>query len=173
MLRRILFITLSYKFLLLVFLLQLATFAPCCSLEGEKCRGTTFNQIFCCCLNCTAWFIVLWFKYLHKSFLLHHIPILKIKIKWNQLHAVSRTQQGRQREPSVKTLPLSTFCRILEALRVEWQNSTPRLTSTPERRNGNIKLSKYFISSSGDRTYNHFTEDFFQKSFWKVLVLLV
>ena len=31
------------------------------------------------------------------------------KKKLNQLHAVSRTQQGRQREPSVKTLrsPLS------------------------------------------------------------------
>ena len=70
----------------------------------------------------------------------------------NQLHAVSRTQQGRQRELSVKTLP--TFCRILEALRVEWQNSTSRLTSTPERRKGNINLSKYFISSSGDRTHN-------------------
>ena len=26
------------------------------------------------------------------------------KIKLNHLHAVSRTQQGRQREPSVKTL---------------------------------------------------------------------
>ena len=39
-------------------------------------------------------------------------------------------------------------------LRVEWQNSTPRLASTPERRNGNIHLSKYFISSSGDRTHN-------------------
>ena len=75
-------------------------------------------------------------------------------------------------------------CRILEALRVEWQNSTPRLASTPERtkmeiyflfflasrciphtaasrlsstlerRNGNINLSKYFISSSEDRTHN-------------------
>ena len=44
---------------------------------------------------------------------------------------MSRTQQGRQREP-----PFPTFCRIPEALRVEWQNSTPRLTSTPERRNG-------------------------------------
>ena len=42
---------------------------------------------------------------------------------------------------------------VLEALRVEWQNSTPRLTSTPERRNGNINLNKYFISSSGDRTH--------------------
>ena len=39
-------------------------------------------------------------------------------------------------------------------MRIEWQNSTPRLTSTPERRNGNINLNKYFISSSGDRTHN-------------------
>ena len=36
--------------------------------------------------------------------------------------------------------PFPTFCRILEALRVEWQNSTPRFASrqlvlTPERRN--------------------------------------
>ena len=46
--------------------------------------------------------------------------------------------------------------RILESLRVEWQNSTPRLTSTPrpDRRNGNINLSKYLISSIGDRTHN-------------------
>ena len=44
--------------------------------------------------------------------------------------------------------------RILEVLRVEWQNSTPRVASTPERRNGNINSSKYFISSSGDRTHN-------------------
>ena len=98
-----------------------------------------------------------------------------IKIKLNQLHAVSRTQQGRQRDPSVASEPSvpsepsvasepsepsvqnsaeSGFCRILKALRVEWQNSTPPLTSTPERRCGNINLSKYFISSSGDRTHN-------------------
>ena len=46
---------------------------------------------------------------------------------------------------------------VCVALRVEWQNSTPRLArrSTPERRNGNIILSEYFISSSGDRTHNH------------------
>ena len=50
--------------------------------------------------------------------------------------------------------PFLTFCPILEALLVEWQNSTPHLTSTPERRNGNINLNKYFISSSGDRTHN-------------------
>ena len=42
----------------------------------------------------------------------------------------------------------------LEALRVEWQNSMPQLPSTPEQRNGNINLSKYFISLSGDWTHN-------------------
>ena len=47
-----------------------------------------------------------------------------------------------------------SFCWILKALRVEWQNSTPRLPSTPEQRNENINLSKYFISSSGERTHN-------------------
>ena len=54
----------------------------------------------------------------------------------------------------MKDTPFPTFCRILEALRVKWQNSTPLFTSTPERRNGNIYLCKYFISSSGDRTHN-------------------
>ena len=33
-------------------------------------------------------------------------------------------------------------------------NSTPRFASTPERRNENINVNKYFISSSGDRTHN-------------------
>ena len=36
-----------------------------------------------------------------------------------------------------------TLYRILEALRVERQSSTPRLASKPERRNGNINLNKY------------------------------
>ena len=42
-----------------------------------------------------------------------------------QLHTVSRSQQGRQRELSVKTLRSSTFRRILEALHIVWRNSTP------------------------------------------------
>ena len=29
------------------------------------------------------------------------------------------------------------------------------VASTPEQRNENINVSKYFISSSGDRTHNH------------------
>ena len=41
-----------------------------------------------------------------------------------------------------------------EALRAEWRNSTSRFASTPERRNKNIIVNKYFISSSGDRTHN-------------------
>ena len=54
----------------------------------------------------------------------------------------SRTQQSRQREPSVETLssPLSAEF---------WRHCVMR-----ERRNGNINLTKYFISSSGDRTHN-------------------
>ena len=42
------------------------------------------------------------------------------------------------------------FSPNLEALRVEWRNPTPDFASTPQRRNGNINLNKYFISSSGD-----------------------
>ena len=38
-----------------------------------------------------------------------------------------------------------TFRRVLEALRIEWRNSTPCFASVPERRNENINLSKYFI----------------------------
>ena len=81
---------------------------------------------------------------------------LKISFKkLNQLHAVSRTQTGRQREPSVtdqKTLP--TFLRIREVLRVGFGNSTPRFASTTELRNENIHLNKYFISSNGNRTHH-------------------
>ena len=44
--------------------------------------------------------------------------------------------------------------RILEALLAEWPNSTPRFALRPDRRNGNINLNKYLISSSGDRIHN-------------------
>ena len=43
---------------------------------------------------------------------------------------------------------------VLKALRVWWRNSTPRFAWLPERRNVNIHLNKYFISSSGDRAHN-------------------
>ena len=94
------------------------------------------------------------------SHVLSDVCLSNGEIKLNQLHAVSRTQQGRQREHNVKTLrsPLSTEFWM----RVEWQNSTPRFhqtssffsSSTLERRNRNIHLSKHFISPSADRTHN-------------------
>ena len=71
--------------------------------------------------------------------------------KQNKIYTFWSSQQRRQREPDVKTLPFSTFRWILEALHAAWQrNSTPRFASTPERWNEN----KHFISPSGDRTHN-------------------
>ena len=75
----------------------------------------------------------------------HSILLFKKK---NQLHAVSHTQQGRKREPSVKTLCSPLSAEYWRRVRVEWQNSTLRLISTSERRNGNINLSKYFVQRS-------------------------
>ena len=40
------------------------------------------------------------------------IGIYLLKIKSNRLHAVSRTQQGRQGEPSVKTLRFSLSAKF-------------------------------------------------------------
>ena len=57
------------------------------------------------------------------------------------------------RETSVKTLHFPLSAEILEALRVEWRNSTLRFISIPEPGNENIHLNKYFMSSSGDRTH--------------------
>ena len=55
-----------------------------------------------------------------------------------------------------------------------WRNSTPRFASTPERRNENINLHKYFISTSGDRTQNQciciIVGFFFNYAFkWKII----
>ena len=72
---------------------------------------------------------------------------LKFYIFFYQLHAVSRTQQGKQREPSAKT-----FRSLVSA--EQGKNSAPRFASTPVRKNRNIHFNKYFISSSGDRTHN-------------------
>ena len=71
-----------------------------------------------------------------------------------QLHPVSRTQQGREREPSVKThrSPLSANFWRHCVLSGRIQRRT--FPSTPERRKENINVNKYFISSSGDRTHN-------------------
>ena len=80
--------------------------------------------------------------------------IKKLMFFFYQLHAVSRTQQGRQREPSVKTLRFPLSAKFWRHCVLSGRK--PRLTSTPERKrsDGNINSSKYLISSSGDRTHN-------------------
>ena len=49
-----------------------------------------------------------------------------------------------------------TFRWILEALRVEWRNSTSRFDSTPRKTNDDINYNIYLFSSSRDRIYNTF-----------------
>ena len=68
-----------------------------------------------------------------------------------QLQAVSRTLQVRQREPSVKILrsPLSVEFRKHCVLSGRTQRRACR-----RHQSGIINSSKYFISSSGDRTHN-------------------
>ena len=42
-----------------------------------------------------------------------------------------------------------------QVMRLEWRNSTPRVASTPERRNGNRNLNKYLISYGFTLTICH------------------
>ena len=71
----------------------------------------------------------------------------------NQLHAVSSTQLGRQRELSVKILrsPLSAKFRRHCVLRGGTRHSAFSRHQGDEMK---MNVSKYFISSSGDRTHN-------------------
>ena len=76
------------------------------------------------------------------------------RYRFHQLHTVSRTQQGRQREPSDETLrsPLSADFWRHSVLRGRTQRrALPRHQSEEIE---NINLSKYFISSCGDRIHN-------------------
>ena len=77
--------------------------------------------------------------------------LIYFNIIFFQLHAVSRTQQGRQREPSVKTLrsPLSA-----EFWRHCVLSGGTQGRALPRHQNENVNVNKYFISSSGDRTHN-------------------
>ena len=61
---------------------------------------------------------------------------------------------GQAEGTQCQDTPFPIFHRILEALRIEYWYSTSHFVSTPERRNKNINLNKYFISSNGDRTHN-------------------
>ena len=74
-------------------------------------------------------------------------------INLNQLHAVSRTHQGRLREPSVKTLRSSLSAEFWRHRVLSSRTQHRPLCRHQSEENGK-KLSKYFISSSGDRTPN-------------------
>ena len=76
--------------------------------------------------------------------LIHYHLLLPI----NQLHVVSRTQQVRQKEPSVKTLHSPLSAKIWRHYVVSGGTLRRALPSTPEQRNGNINLNEYFISSN-------------------------
>ena len=76
------------------------------------------------------------------------------------LHAV---YHGRQREfgnlvlrhyVPIKTLPVSTFRRILETLLVEWRNSTPCFASFPEGKYENTEYNYIFHFPEKERTHN-------------------
>ena len=47
-------------------------------------------------------------------------------VYYNQLHAVSRTQHGRQREPSVKTLSAEFLNLVYYILKINIQDSRIR-----------------------------------------------
>ena len=92
--------------------------------------------------------LVVWLNFVNKPE--QNLSIFFLKISFTLYPAHSRVGRGNP----VKHTPFPTFCRILEVLRVKWQNLMQRFILTPEQRNGNINLSKYFISSGGDRTHN-------------------
>ena len=71
--------------------------------------------------------------------------INKNKIK--QLHVVSRTQQGWQREPNVKTLRSTLSAEFWRHCVLNLKSQRRALASTPERRNGNIINLNKFSSS--------------------------
>ena len=79
--------------------------------------------------------------------------LISKNFKINQLHLYAAFSKIGRRDLVLRN-SLAHFSPILDALRVEWWNSTSRSVLTPELRNGNITLNKYFMSSSGDRTNN-------------------
>ena len=67
----------------------------------------------------------------------------------NQLYAISRMQQGKQRHPSVKTLRSRLCADFFEAFHVDWQNSTPKFEMKIFLNNNT------FRGPSGDRIHYH------------------
>ena len=74
-----------------------------------------------------------------------------IYLKLNQLHAVSRTQQGRQREPSVKSLRYPLSAEFWRHCVLNGRNQLRALSRHQSEENENINLSKF--SSPRIRSY--------------------
>ena len=60
------------------------------------------------------------------------------------------TQQGRQREPTVKTLRSLFSAKLWKHCVLTVGTQRRAFASVPERRNENKNVNKHFISSSGD-----------------------
>ena len=78
----------------------------------------------------------------------------------SQLHAVSRTQQSRQREPNVKTLRFPLSVEFWRHCVLSGRTQSRAFASTPERRNGNINLNnisspRVGIEPTTSRFYSH------------------
>ena len=100
----------------------------------------------------------------------YHPGLIKYSVKFRYFPCIPLKQKRiskllglslSQLLPEIKIIEISftlypAHCRVGRSnlvLRHSVSHSlTPRLSSTPQRRNGNINLSKYFNSSSGDRT---------------------
>ena len=89
---------------------------------GAAATGVGFKGPFTMHQHCSSLIQQITLKQINISF----YTMLLQYIAAYQLHAVSRTKQGTQ---------FPTVRQVLEALRVEWRNSSSRSASTPERRN--------------------------------------
>ena len=70
------------------------------------------------CSGCGIWMYVL-------NSILYILNIAVVRVVLVGARCIPHRTR-RQRKPSIKTTLFSTFRRSLEALRIEWQNSTPR-----------------------------------------------
>ena len=108
---------------------------------GVECLNTIGSFCLPCFIRDTVWS---WKKNINITI---KISYVKLKIELNH-HAYSRVDRGN-------LVLRHSIPHLLPNLGgIEWWNSTPLFASTPERRNGNINLNKYLISSSGDRSHN-------------------
>ena len=101
------------------------------------------------------------------------LVLTNFKSKSNQLHAVSRAQQGRQKDPSVKTLRSPLFAEFWRQCVLSGRTQPPTLCLNTSAKTWKYK---YFISSSGDRTQNQSILQFQfvpQRHNWPLLIIFL